>query len=81
VTLSGSRQLAASSIRVYTCLPVDKLVESAMMVTVDQIVREHVKASRQFRKSIKGSPAKARAFLVRVGVLKRNGARPSKRGR
>ena len=44
-------------------------------MTVDEIVKQHVKASQKFRKSIKGSPEKARTFLIGAGILNKNGTR------
>ncbi len=44
-----------------------------MLITVDEIVKEHLKASRKIRKSFKGSPAKARKLLIEIGVLDKNG--------
>jgi hypothetical protein len=44
-------------------------------MTVNEIVKEHLKASRRFRKSIKGSPEKAQRFLIEAGVLNKKGTR------
>ena len=52
-----------------------------MTPTTDQIVREHVEASKRFRKRIKGDAAKARAFLVKAGILNKSGTRLAKRYR
>jgi hypothetical protein len=52
-----------------------------MSATVSQIVSEHVKASRQFRKAVKGDAARARAFLVRAGILNKSGTKLAKRYR
>jgi hypothetical protein len=41
-----------------------------MLKSVEQIVKEHIKESKAFRKSIKGNPVKARDFLKKVGILK-----------
>lgn len=51
------------------------------MTTVASIVKEHTKASRAVRKSFKGSPAKAKAFLIRAGILNTHGTQLSKRYR
>lgn len=40
------------------------------MRTVEEIVREHLKASLEVRKSFKKSPRKAKEFLKRIGALK-----------
>ena len=42
-------------------------------MTVSAIVKEHLKASRKVRKSLRGSPAKAKRFLIRAGILNKNG--------
>ncbi len=44
-------------------------------MTVDEIVKEHLRASRRLRKSIKGSPEKARKFLIEAGVLNKKGTK------
>ena len=44
-------------------------------MTGDEIVKQHVKASQKYRKSIKGSPEKARKFLISAGILDKNGKR------
>ena len=45
------------------------------IMAVDEIVIQHVKASQKFRKSIKGSPEKARTFLIGAGILNKKGTR------
>ena len=47
-------------------------------MTVDEIVKQHVKASRKFRKSIKRSPEKARKFLISAGILNKKGTQLAK---
>ena len=44
-----------------------------MAPTVSEIVREHVIASQKLRKEIKGNPAKAKAFLIKAGILNKSG--------
>jgi hypothetical protein len=51
------------------------------MQTADQIVKEHLKASRELQKSLEKSLRKAREFLVRVGVLNKRGTKPARRHR
>lgn len=46
--------------------------------TVDEIVAEHLKASRALRASFKGNPQKAREYLIRVGYLEKNGKKIAK---
>jgi len=53
-----------------------------MMPSVEQIVRDNAKALKALRKKY-NTPAKARAFLVKAGLLERhagsrNGVRPAK---
>lgn len=52
-----------------------------MQMSVSEIVSEHLRASREFRKSTKGSPAKARAFLIKAGILNKTGTKLAKRYR
>jgi len=52
-----------------------------MSLTTEQIVRQHVAASRRFRKSIRGDAAKARAFLIKAGILNKSGTKLAKRYR
>jgi hypothetical protein len=52
-----------------------------MSATVNNVVNEHVRASRRFRKAVKGDAARARAFLVRAGILDKSGTRLAKRYR
>ena len=47
-------------------------------MTVDEIVKQHVKASQKFRKSIKQSPEKARKFLISAGILNKKGTQLAK---
>ncbi len=47
-------------------------------MAVDEIVKEHVKASQKFRKSIKKSPEKARKVLIGPGILNKKGTRLAK---
>lgn len=51
------------------------------MTFANETVREHVKASKRFLKSIRGDAKKARAFLVRAGILNKSGKGLSKRYR
>lgn len=55
--------------------------EASMNPSVDEIVRQHVEASKRFRRSIRGNPAKARAFLIKAGILSKDGKRLAKRFR
>lgn len=48
---------------------------------VDAIVREHIAASRELRKELKGKPEKAREFLIKAGILTKDGKRLAKRYR
>ncbi len=48
-------------------------------MTVDEIVKEHLKASRELRKSVQGSPDRIRKLLIKAGVLNKNGTKLSKR--
>jgi hypothetical protein len=48
------------------------------MATVDEIVREYVKASEKRRKSFKGSPKKARQLLIEAGILNKKGTQLSR---
>lgn len=52
-----------------------------MNATTEEIVREHIAASKRFLRSIRGDPAKARAFLVKAGILTRDGKKLAKRYR
>ena len=52
-----------------------------MTPTTEQIVREHLAASRRFRKSIRGNPDKAREFLIKAGILTKDGKKLAKRYR
>lgn len=49
--------------------------------TVEEIVAEHIKASREVRASFKGNPQKAREYLIRIGYLEKNGKKIAKRYR
>ena len=49
--------------------------------TVDEIVAEHIKASREMRASFKGNPQKAREYLIRIGYLEKDGKTIAKRYR
>jgi len=49
------------------------------MQTVDQIVEEHLKASKAFRKKLRSDPKLARDFLVRAGILNKKGTGLRKR--
>jgi hypothetical protein len=55
--------------------------EESMEMTVKHIVRDHLKASKEFSKETKGDPAKARAFLIKAGILNKNGTKLAKRYR
>ena len=52
-----------------------------MLPTTQQIVKQHIAASRRFRASIRGDAAKARAFLIKAGILNKSGTRLAKRYR
>jgi hypothetical protein len=52
-----------------------------MIASATDVVREHLAASKRFLQSIQGNPAKARAFLIKAGILTKNGKRLSKRYR
>jgi hypothetical protein len=52
-----------------------------MATTPNQIVREHVVASKRFRESVRGDAAKARAFLIKAGILHKGGKKLTKRYR
>ena len=44
-------------------------------MTVNEIVKEHVKASDKLRKSLRRSPEKNRKFLIEAGILNKSGTR------
>ncbi len=44
-------------------------------MTVNEIVEEHVKASKELRRSLKGSPDRVRTLLIRAGVLNKKGTK------
>ena len=44
-----------------------------MTASATKVVREHVAVSKRFRQSIRGNAAKSKAFLVKAGVLTKNG--------
>jgi len=50
-------------------------------MNVSEMVKEHLKASRKLRKSFARSPAKARQFLIRAGILNKKGTGLSARYR
>jgi hypothetical protein len=52
-----------------------------MATSATKVVREHVAASKQFRQSIRGNATKSRAFLVKAGILSKNGTKLTKRYR
>jgi len=52
-----------------------------MTATANQIVREHVDASKRFRASVRGDAAKARAFLIKAGILHKGGKKLTRRYR
>ena len=41
-----------------------------MVKSVEQIVKEHLKASKAFRKKLLDNPQKAREFLKKIGISK-----------
>jgi hypothetical protein len=43
------------------------------MGSTEKMVTEHLKASERVAKRVLGSKKKARAFLVRAGILKKKG--------
>jgi hypothetical protein len=49
---------------------------SAVVQSVEQIVKEHRKAAAKVRKQNR-KPAKARAFLIRAGILERHAGSPN----
>ena len=49
--------------------------------TTTEMVAEHRKALRELRKTYEGSPQKARALLVRMGILEKDGRRLARRYR
>ena len=49
-----------------------------MTGSATKVVREHVTASKRFRQSIRGNATKSRAFLVRAGILSKNGTKLAK---
>jgi hypothetical protein len=51
------------------------MAKETLLMTVNEIVKEHVKASNRLRKSVRGSPAKIRKLLIEAGVLNKNGTR------
>lgn len=51
------------------------------MTTIADMVREHIKASREIRRSFKGSPQRAKQFLIRAGILNKKGTKLSSRYR
>jgi hypothetical protein len=50
------------------------------MATVDEIVREHIRASKELRAKLK-TPEQARQFLIRAGILSKDGKKLAKRYR
>jgi hypothetical protein len=42
-------------------------------MTVTEIVEEHVKASKELRKSLRGSPDRGWTLLIRAGMLNKKG--------
>jgi len=52
-----------------------------MTRTTTQVVSEHLAASKRFRHSIRGDAARARAFLIKAGILTKNGTKLAKRYR
>ena len=52
-----------------------------MTTSATKVVREHVAASKQFRQAIRGNVAKSKAFLVKAGILSKNGNKLAKRYR
>ena len=49
--------------------------------TVDEVVKEHLKASKRLRKAIEHSPKKAKELLILAGILDKNGTRLARRYR
>ena len=69
---------------------VDRLISEVdnmdMTQATDDIVRQHERYSEAFRRDLEEDPEKAKAFLVRAGILERcsdsrNGVRLAKRFR
>jgi hypothetical protein len=54
---------------------------ASIMSTVAEIVKEHRLAAAKQRKEFRGDPEKARAFLIRAGILTKDGKRLAKRYR
>ena len=52
-----------------------------MLPSVEDIVKEHVEASRKMRQEWKQHPEKARQFLIKAGILDKSGKRLAKRYR
>ena len=50
-----------------------------MTQTATEVVREHLAASKRFRLSLRGNAPKARAFLIKAGILTKNGKKLAKR--
>ena len=46
------------------------------MPSVEQIVRDHIKAARAVRRENR-DPAKARAFLLRAGIIEKSKSSPN----
>jgi hypothetical protein len=55
--------------------------ENGTPTSATAIVREHVAASKRFRRSIRGNAAKSKAFLVRAGILNKSGTKLAKQYR
>ncbi len=49
-----------------------------MMTSVDKIVRDHLEASKRVMKKAMRSKATATAFLVKAGILTKDGKRLAK---
>jgi hypothetical protein len=48
---------------------------------ISEDVNQQLRAFRKARKSFKGSPAKARSWLIRMGILDKSGTRLAKKYR
>jgi hypothetical protein len=49
------------------------------MRTATQVVREDLAASKQFRLSLRGNAIKAPEFLIKAGILTKDGKKIAKR--
>jgi hypothetical protein len=52
-----------------------------MTVSSDRIIRQYLEALKRHREETRGKPAKARAFLIKAGILSKDGKKLAKRYR